>query len=52
MFISFAVLFLLVLTCLSLGACVGMIVMAMCPVTLIRPGAKNPKDLASTEQRR
>lgn len=33
MFISFAVLFLLVLACLSLGACVGMVVMAMCRVS-------------------
>jgi len=33
MFISLAVLFLLVLACLSLGACVGMVVMAMCRVS-------------------
>ena len=33
MFISFAVLFLLVLACLSLGACVGMVAMAMCRVS-------------------
>lgn len=33
MFISFAVLFLLVLACLSLGACAGMVVMALCRVS-------------------
>lgn len=33
MFISLAVLFLLVLACMSLGACAGMVVMALCRVS-------------------
>ena len=33
MFISLAVLFLLVLACMSLGACAGMVVVALCRVS-------------------